>query len=201
MITKPKGLNTRTPRDNAMGLMKRLGITATLTAYLLGSAGCSYAAQHKTNTINPSRLEQTVQTEHKTVDDILGDSFQAISSHNYDEKVKEGKSVVMFYDGKNNEGYSERLSKVFKAIVPDFKDKIDFYHFDASLDETLLNNSKDIKHQRKDFMKKYDVKGVPSFIFVKDGKRVFRTTGGPKVGEEHYWVEGVPNDIRKYLLD
>ena len=109
-----------------MGIAKKTGLTALIGLYLATSAGCSYAAQPKTNSVKESsRLEQPAKTDYKTVDDILGDSFESISSHNYDEKVKEGKSVVMFYDGNYTEGPGLRLAEVFKEVAPEFKDEIE----------------------------------------------------------------------------
>jgi len=164
-----------------MGLMKNIGITATLTAYLLGSVGFSYAAQHKSTQkiYTPIKLEESIKADYKTVDDILGDSFEAISSHNYDEKVKDGKCVVMFYDSSyKDEGPETGLAKVFSSIAPDYDNQIKFFYLDSRIDETLL------KYGKKAFMKEYDIEGVPAYAFYLNGKRIYSHTGGPGTPEK-----------------
>lgn len=178
-----------------MGILKNVAVTATLAAYLATSAVCGYAQEtKKTQQANPSSLEQTTKTAYKTVDDILGNSFQAINSSNYNEKTKEGKAVVMFYDSNyTGDSPGTRLARVYREVVPEFKGEIHFYKLDSNLDETLINEG------RKAFMKQYEIKGVPAFIFIKDGERVFQNNGGPKQGYTEKWVPTMRNKINKYL--
>jgi thioredoxin-related protein len=186
-----------------MNITKRARTPLTIAAtlfYVLNAAGCGYAqpTQTQKKEQRDSRLEETLKQEYNTVDDILGDSFEPISSDDFYEKTSKGKCVVMFYDSKKVNGYSGRLAKVFKAVAPEFKDNIVFYKLDANLDKTFFGEG-DIRLKRKAFLKKYDIKGIPYFIFFKGGESVFEVDGGPKVGEEHFWVEGIPKDIKKHF--
>jgi len=177
-----------------MGLGKKIGVTALMGAYLATNAGCGYAQETK-KAPEPIRLEQTLKTDYKTVDDILGDSFEAISSHNYDEKIKEGKSVVLFYSSELVDGGDpvERLAKVFKEVAPEFKERIEFYKFEDDSDPKLAKNG------HVGLRKEYGIKGIPYFFFFNEGEKVFEVDGGPREGFTEKWIPQMKEKINKYL--
>lgn len=160
-------------------------IIGTTLFYLL-NAGNGYAQETKAYKTEQkgSRLEEAVREEYNSVDDILGDLFEPVSSHNFYEKTDKGKCVVLFYNNDLIEGGDpvERLAKVFKAVAPDFKDQINFYKFEDDSDLDLARNG------HIGLKKEYGVTGIPYYIFFKDGKKIFEHKGGPA-------EEQVPNDI------
>lgn len=210
MTLKTKPLNTKNfyilPNNWGvnMSLLKKINESKTTKSALIGAAmlASSYMIDSGLNTAYAAGCEkdkvevsQEVNKQYKTVDDILGDTFKAVSTDSYDEAVKSGENVVvLFYDTNGMNSPTEWLAHVFKEVAPEYKDKIEFYKFENDSDPSLNKN------HYKGFREKFGIDAIPSYHLFKNGEKVYQQKGGPSESQIQKSIKSMKNNL-EYLTN
>ena len=175
---KTESFKYRKDKEKPMSLTEKLRSSKKLRNALAGIvlSGAIYSLPIQNAQAEP---QKAALAQYKTVDDILGDLFEPISTEGYDEAVKSSENVVvLFYNSEGMNTPTEYIARAFSSIADKYDGNIRFFKFEDDSDPQLLYNN----HQG--LLDKFEIEGIPSYQLFKHGKKVFSNKGGPETIEK-----------------